>query len=114
VKDSEFKKSDFLKEVNTMHARLMTGTTLPGKLDEAIGIYQDSILPAAKEQKGLKGIYLLTDPATNKFVSVTLWETEADMLAGEASGYLNEQIAKAGPTLAMPPVREAYEVSVKG
>jgi len=95
-----------------MFSRVMTGLVKPGKMDELVNIYRDSVAPAAKEQKGFKNAILLTDPDTGKYISISVWETEADMKAGEASGYLQEQVAKAGPTLAGPPVREAFEVSV--
>ena len=96
-----------------MHARAVTVQIQPGKIDEAIAIYRDSVMPAAKQQKGFKGAWLLTDRNTGKGLSVTLWETEADLTAGEASGYYQEQIAKFGGVFAMPPVREHYEVSVQ-
>ncbi|HLE29970.1 MAG TPA: antibiotic biosynthesis monooxygenase [Anaerolineales bacterium] len=96
-----------------MHARVVTVQVQPGKIEETIRIYRDSVVPAAKEQKGFKGALLLTDPNTGKGVSVTLWETEADLKAGEASGYYQEQIAKFGAVFAAPPAREAYEVSLQ-
>ena len=96
-----------------MHARLVTVQIQPGKIDEAISIYRDTVMPAAKQQKGFKGATLLTDRDTGKGVSVTLWETEADMTATEASGWWQEQIAKFAAALAAPPVREHYEVSVQ-
>ena len=96
-----------------MHARLVTVQVQPGKVDEAISIYRDSVMPAAKQQKGFKGATLLTDRNTGKGVSVTLWETEADMKTTEASGWWQEQIAKFAAVLAMPPVREQFEVSVQ-
>ena len=55
---------------------------------------------------------LLTDRSTGKGVTVGLWETEADLKANEASGYLQEQTAKFAGVFAAPPVREEYEVSV--
>ena len=91
----------------------MSGLWQPGRMDEGIGIYRDSIAPAAKQQKGCKGVFLLADRNTGKFVSLVLWDTEADMLAGEASGYLREQIAKGAPTLAGPPATEHFEVAVQ-
>ncbi len=95
-----------------MYARLVTVQIQPGKMDEMLSIYRDSVVPAAKEQK-FKGIFLLTNTDTNKGISITLWETEADMKAGEASGYLNEQIAKLAHAFAGPPTTERYEVSVQ-
>jgi len=97
-----------------MYARVTTTQTQPGKTEEAIRIYRDSVVPAAKQQQGFKGVFLLTDPNTGKGLSITLWETEADMRAGETSGYYQEQIAKFAPVLAGPPTRESYEVSVQG
>jgi len=96
-----------------MHARVVTVQVQPGKIDEAIRIYRDSVVPAAKQQKGFKGATLLTDSNTSKGISVTLWETEGDLNAGEASGYYQEQIAKFGGVFAMTPVREQFEVSVQ-
>ena len=96
-----------------MHARVVTVQVQPGKIEETIRIYRDSVAPAAKQQKGFKGALLLTDPNTGKGISVTLWETEADLKAGEASGYYQEQIAKFGAVFAAPPAREAYEVSLQ-
>jgi heme-degrading monooxygenase HmoA len=96
-----------------MHARVVTIQTQPGKTEEAIRIYRDSIVPAAKQQQGFTSALLLTDSRSGKGISVTLWETEADQVASEASGYFQEQIAKLGGVIAGPPVREAYEVSVR-
>ncbi len=95
-----------------MNARVTIVQIVPGKLDEAVGLYRDSVVPAAKQQKGCKGLYLLTDRNTGRGISITLWETEADMTAGENSGYYQQQLAKFKDVFGAPPVREAYEVSV--
>ena len=95
-----------------MHARVKIGQMLVAKLDEAITIYRDSVVPAAEQQKGFKGLHVLTDRKTGKGLTIALWETEADMMAGENSGYYQQQIAKFKGLFSAPPVREAYEVSV--
>ena len=97
-----------------MNARVTFVQIVPGKLDEAVGLYRDSVLPAAKQQKGFRGLYLLTltDRNAGKGISITLWETEADMTAGENSGYYQQQLAKFKDVFSAPPVREAYDVSV--
>lgn len=96
-----------------MFARVLTIHTQTGKTEEAAAIYRDSILPAAKQQKGFSGALLLTDPGTGKGISITLWETEADQKAGENSGYLQEQLGKVAPLFAGAPLRESFVVSVK-
>jgi heme-degrading monooxygenase HmoA len=95
-----------------MNARVTLVQISPGKLDEAIGVYRDSVAPAAKQQQGCSGVYLLTDRETGKGISITLWETEAAMTMGESSGYYQQQLAKFKGIFGAPPVREAYEVSV--
>lgn len=95
-----------------MNARVTIVQILPGTLDQAVGLYRDSVVPAAKQQTGCRGVYLLTDRSTGKGLSITLWETEADMAAGESSGYYQQQLAKFKDVFGAPPVREAYEVSV--
>jgi heme-degrading monooxygenase HmoA len=97
-----------------MNARIVLGQVQIDKNDEAVGVYRESIVPAAKEQKGYKNAFLLTDPQTGKFISITIWETEADMNAGENSGYYQEQLGKIGAFFASPPSMEHYEVSVQG
>ena len=96
-----------------MYARVTIVQIQPGKVDEATRIYRDSVVPAAKQQKGFKGIYMLTDRNTGKGISIALWETEADMKAGESSGFFQQQLAKFKDIFGAPPVREAYEVSVQ-
>jgi quinol monooxygenase YgiN len=82
-------------------------------MDEAITIFRENIDPVAKQQKGCTGGYFLTDPETGKAISISLWETEADMLAGEKNDYLQEQVAKVAHLLTARPVTEHYEVSVE-
>ena len=94
-----------------MHARTVTFQVQPGKMEEAIRIYRDVVSGAP--QKGFKGAYLLTDGNSGKSISVTLWETEADMLATETSGWWRQQIDKFAPVTAGAPLREHYEVGVQ-
>jgi heme-degrading monooxygenase HmoA len=95
-----------------MYARVITAQVQPGKIEEAISIYRNAVVPAVQQQKGFKGISLLVDRNTGKGMSIVLWETEADMTAGEVSGFLREQIAKMAPTFAAPPITKHCEVSV--
>jgi heme-degrading monooxygenase HmoA len=85
----------------------------PEKIDDVIKVAQDSIRPAAQQQPGFKGWLVLTDRDRGKSFSVTLWETEDDMLAGEKSGYLQAQIAKLGEFLTGPPATEHMEVALQ-
>jgi heme-degrading monooxygenase HmoA len=96
-----------------MHCRAVTVQVQPGKTQEAIDIYNNSLVPACKQQKGFQGAYLMTDAATGKALSITVWASENDMVEGERNGYYQEQIAKFGAVFAGPPAMEHYELSVE-
>ena len=95
-----------------MQARVVLGTMQLDKNDQAVEIYKNSIVPAAKEQHGFRGANLFTNDQTGKFISITLWETEDDMVSGYSSGYLQEQLSKVAAFFAGPPQVEQYTVSV--
>jgi heme-degrading monooxygenase HmoA len=96
-----------------MFARLTIVQTSIDKLDETMKIYEESVLPAAKSQKGFRGAYMLTDRKTGKGISITLWDSEEDAIANEQSGYYQEQLNKFKDFFTAPPVREGYEVSIQ-
>lgn len=97
-----------------MFARCVTMQGHPETMDQAQKIFADSVIPAARQQPGFQGALFLIDPATGKGMSVTMWATEADMQAGESSGFLQAQIAKFGPLLVSPPTRELFVVGAQG
>jgi heme-degrading monooxygenase HmoA len=91
-----------------MFARVTHVQSKPGKLDEVVALFQDSVMPLLKQQQGFKSSLLLTDPATGKGMSITVWETEADRQAGDSNGVLLEQVIKVMPLLAAPPLPESF------
>ena len=95
-----------------MHARVILGRVKLDKQDEAISIYKENVMPVTKKQKGFKSMHLLTDPDTSKFISITIWETENDMIAGESSGYLHEQFDKIATLFVGPATIQHYVVTV--
>lgn len=96
------------------HVRVVTVQFKPGQMDPAVAWYRDSVLPAARQQPGFLGAMLMTDSITGKGVSSTAWASEADLLAGQASGgYLDQQLATMADYLAAPPARETYALAVR-
>lgn len=93
-----------------MYARLTRSQIKPAAQDETTRRCRELILPAAKREEGFKGMLLLLHPDDGPSAVVTLWESEMAMLAGEASGYLEAQMAELAPLLATPPVRQAFAV----
>ncbi len=94
-----------------MYARVTTSHDQPGKTDEGVDIYRD-IMSLIKEKKGFKGAMLLNNSDTGKSISITLWDSEADMIATETSGWWKDQVKKFTNVMAGQPTKEHYEVSV--
>jgi quinol monooxygenase YgiN len=93
-------------------ARVLTAMTQPEKIDAGMQIIRDSVLPVARQQPGFKGAFWLADRSTGKIMATTFWATEANLLAGESSGYYQAQIAKVAHLLTSQVVREAYQVDL--
>lgn len=96
-----------------MFARLTYVHIKREKIDDCIEIYENSVIPAARLQKGYQGAYLLVDRKTGKAISITLWNSEEDAIANEDNRYYQEQVLKFRVFFTKPPIREGYEVSVQ-
>lgn len=91
-----------------MYARVTTMKVRPDKWD---ALAEDRGLSEQLEsQQGFKGVYFLQHREAGKAINITLWETEEDMKATEASGWYQEALEVWEDTYAGPPVTEHYEV----
>lgn len=97
-----------------MHVRVVSAPLKPDAIPEGVAVFENSVAPAMKEQPGFVGAMLLVNETENKFISFSQWETEADMQASEASGYLQAQMAKIATMLAAPPANEHFELAAQG
>jgi len=96
-----------------MFARLTTAQIPIDRIDIFIKIFEESVVPAAKSQKGYKSIYLSVDRKTGKGVAIGFWESEEDAIANEENRFYQEQVAKFITFYTKPPIREGYEVVVQ-
>ena len=96
-----------------MFARLTIIQVDTERIDEGIEIYRDSVVPAAKSQKGFRGVSLLVDRKSGKAISIVLWDSEEDAIANEKSHYYQEQLVKTMHLYREPPIREGYEVVIQ-
>ena len=96
-----------------MYVRMTTMTFRIDKYDEGVRMFKESVVPAAKMQKGFCGSYLLGDRKAGRAVALTFWDDEAAALANEENRYYQEQLVKFLPNFTSPPVREGYEVVVE-
>ncbi len=95
-----------------VYARLTTMSFRPERYDEGVRLFEDSVVPAARTQKGFRAAFLLGDRAAGRAVALTFWDDEASALANEENRYYQEQLVKFLPFFTAPPVREGFEVVV--
>ncbi len=96
-----------------MFARMTTLFIKSDKIDESIRIYESSVMPAAREQKGFRMAKLLLDRNSGREISITFWETEEHAAANEENLYYQDQLVKFMSLYTAPPVREGYDVAVE-
>jgi len=116
IADYEVALEEIPQGSRARYARVMIGHTQAGQLDEAVRLVGEVFVPAFKKQKGFQGLLFLVDPKTNKCLSISVWETEAEMKGHESSGQHGEQLAKGAHLMVEPhqivEQRQYYEVAV--
>jgi hypothetical protein len=95
-----------------MFARILRFQTQPERVREASLLFEESVLPLCRKQKGYRGALYLVDHETGKNLPITLWESEKDMLETESNRFFQEQLVKFMNLYIEFPVREGYEVLV--
>ncbi len=96
-----------------MYARTITANVVPGRLDEALKIFQDEIQPMIEGQAGHISTSLLIDRDRNRAQTVTVWESEAaEKATSEESDYLSKIMGRLSGFLANRHVA-AWEVVVR-
>ena len=94
-----------------MYARVTTYRLAPEKLEEALRFGPEAIAPVARGQAGFRGLWVLVNPTTGKAVTLSLWETDADLQAAAVPAHALQ--AQAGSLLAEQPVVDTYEVRLQ-
>lgn len=93
-----------------MYARVTTFHLNVKSMEEAIKVYEESIIPAAKKQQGFKKALFLANRNAGKFVSITIWEKIEYALENQKSGYFQEQIDKFNSFEVIKPEVEGFSV----
>ncbi len=96
-----------------MFVRVTTMTFRLETYEEGVRLFEESVVPAARAQRGFRGAYLLGDRAAGRAVALTFWDDEAAAVANEENRYYQEQLVKFLPNFTAPPVREGYELVVE-
>ena len=95
-----------------MYSQVLKVSIKPGKMDEAIAIFKDSVAPAIHGWSGLQIGRLLIDRAGNKIMAVSFWDSQADEAGLQSSVAYQEQVSKFAALFAGPPEVEVYEEAV--
>ncbi len=87
--------------------------TEAGKIDEAAKLFEESVIPAFRSQKGYRGAFFISDRETGKSICVSLWDSEQDAQVNEQSHIYQEQLIKFMKYFTLNPIREGYELLVQ-
>ncbi len=81
--------------------------------DEAIVVFEESVLPALREQDGYEGCYVLLSDE-GKMLVLSFWESRGAARETRQSGFYEAQVAKFGDLVLyrQQPGREMYDVVV--
>ena len=93
-----------------MYARVTTIYLRVKHMEDAIKVYEESIIPAAKQQPGFKKAFFLINRNAGKFLSVTIWESIDFALQNQKSGYYQAQIDKFDEFMVDKPEVEGFTV----
>ncbi|MBI5017614.1 MAG: antibiotic biosynthesis monooxygenase [Deltaproteobacteria bacterium] len=95
-----------------MYLRLTFFKTRPDSMNSLRDLYNGEVIPAHKGHKGNRFVHLLERlDRPNEGISVTAWDTKADLDAYEKSGDYERILGRFTTYFAEPPRLEAYEVT---
>ncbi|MDQ3677768.1 MAG: hypothetical protein M3401_13380 [Actinomycetota bacterium] len=94
-----------------MYARVTFVQMNPEDLEDAARDFDDSVIPAARQEEGFEGALLLVR-ADGTAMVVDLSDTLDHMQANERSGFYQSQVAKFRNRIVGHPRREIYHVAV--
>ena len=102
----------FIVREETVHASVTEAKIQQSRSDEALGILHGVVLPNLREQKGFRGFILLIDPETQNGMTISFWETEAEMTEFQRSGLPEDNLARFLNLFARPAMTDSYEVNL--
>jgi hypothetical protein len=76
-----------------MYARVRTYQIKEGEIEKRLQHGRGTAVPAAAKLNGSKGVMILVDPVSHKNVTISLWETEEDMLALDRDEQMMNQLS---------------------
>jgi heme-degrading monooxygenase HmoA len=95
-----------------MYVRMTFFKVKDGKMGELRDLYNREVIPAHKGHKGVRFVHLLEClEDRNEGVSVTAWDTKADVDAYEKGGDYERLVGMFQQMYAGPPNLKSYEIT---
>jgi hypothetical protein len=96
-----------------MYARttLLEIDTLRVSVDDALELFEATVMPRLRAQPGFCGLYALTTPE-GRAMLISFWDTAEQADATAESGWYPEVLSEFTTLFRAPPGREHYEVRV--
>lgn len=95
-----------------MYARVTKIRFTPEMKAEVSSVAQ-GLAPILRRQRGFESLQVLTDPNSGEGIIVTVWETEADAEASEATSSYIGQMSMMSSFLSKRLAPETYQVEVR-
>jgi hypothetical protein len=92
-------------------ARVTSVAVDPKDIEESVRLFDDSVVPAARQEEGFLGVLLLVRD-DGRALAIDLCDTLENLRANERSGFYQAQIAKFAEKITGHPTREVYDVAV--
>ena len=80
-------------------------------IEDARKIYDESVIPAVKGQKGFIGGWLMVSEDRDEGIALALWETKEDAVEFEKGGLYQEQVKKFVAFIKSMEGRKYYDVN---
>jgi heme-degrading monooxygenase HmoA len=95
-----------------MYVRVTMVPLQAGKTSDVTAVFREVLVPALGKLPGFEELLLLTDSASGKAISISIWRTQEEWAASEADGVFQELGRHLTTLVAGAPAREGYELSL--
>ncbi len=95
-----------------MFIRMTFINLIPDKKKAARKLYDEEVIPAHKDRKGLRFVHLMESMDDKEGgIAITAWDTKEDVVAYEKSGDYEKLLGKFREMITGDPVLKSYQIS---
>jgi heme-degrading monooxygenase HmoA len=95
-----------------MQARVVPLAVQPGKLEELVDYFAGERTAQIREAPGNRAFFVLTEPATNQALLLSVWESAEAAVASQS--LFQAMTGEFGALLTAPPTPTRYDVRIGG